>query len=157
MTTTITGFADLNFKFQQQASLPFSTTFSGSPNRDFQRQYQATDLGCLYFNNFTVGTSPTTIDLTALTDSFGNAFSFATVKALLIVNNDATNNLTVGGGTDPLFATLPFPLSGQTPTTGANGSCLALVTPLTVSGTTKNLQLEASAGTISVDVYIVGI
>lgn len=157
MAYTITGLAECIVKFTQQSTQPLNITYSGSPNRDFVRQFASTDITKLYFNTYTVGTSATTIDLTSLTDAYGQSISFGTVKALLVVNNDATNNLTVGGGTNGLFSTLPFTLNGQTVSGSQQGSALSIITPITVDGTHKILSLTASASTISVDVFVAGI
>jgi hypothetical protein len=155
MAETLSGTASSISKFLFQNSQPFSTTFTGQPTRDYERSFSSTDVTKCYFANYTVTTTPTTVDVTSLTDAYGNAISFVTVKHLQIVNNDTTNNLTAGGGTNALFSALPV-LVGQAPSTGSNGSCVNLTTNLTVTGTTKVIQLVASAGSISVDLYLVG-
>lgn len=134
-----------------------SAGFSGSPIQDFERGFSGSECTKLYFATYTVGTSPTSIDLTSLTDAFGNALSFATIRHLAIINNDVTNNLTVGGGSNGLFAALPFTLTGSTASSGNKGSCLQLTANITVDGTHKILTLTSSASTISVNVFILGV
>ena len=159
MANTVTGNATSqltgNISTTEGGSLNVTGTFA--PNKDFAVTYTSSDVTKLYFNNYSVTSGGTTIDLTNLTDAFGNALSFTTVVDLIIVNNDATNNLTAGGGTNPVIPALPT-LAGQAAPTGggSTGSCAHITTPLSVTGTTKNLQLTASAGTISVDVIIIG-
>lgn len=158
MATSQSGSISSNTSAVVQSSQSLSTTFTGNPSKSFTRTYNAADLGVTpFFNTYTITTGGTTLDLTALTDVWGNALSFTTVKHLEIVNNDPTNSLTVGGGTNPLFAALP-PLAGQAASGGGGsvGSCLQFTTPLTVSGSTKNLKLIAGAGSITVDVFILG-
>ncbi len=157
MSTTLSGQISSISKFLHQNTGAFGVTYSGNPLRDYERYFATSEVTKLFFASFTVTTTPTTIDLTSLTDEYGDSFSFATIKHLEIVNNDTAINLTVGGGTNGVFAALP-PLSGQSPAnaTGSNGSCLNLTTNITVDSTHKILQLVAGSGSISVDVFIVG-
>jgi hypothetical protein len=155
MATSINGTISSISKFLVQSPQAFNITYSGNSTRDYERSFSSTDITKLYFATYTVTTTPTTIDVTNLTDVFGNALNFATVKHIQVVNNDTTNNLTVGGGTNALFPALP-PLIGQAAAANSNRSCVNLTTNLTVTGTTKIVQLVASAGSISVDVLIAG-
>ena len=135
---------------------------------NFQRIYNSTDVTKCFRQTYSVTSTPTAVDLTNLTDSVtGAALSFASVVFLKIVNNDKTNNLTVGGveANDIFGAAWPFTLVGQdrssgnggaSGTGGNTGSCIELVTNIAISGTHKILELTASAGTISVDVEIMG-
>jgi hypothetical protein len=113
-TYAINGLAECIFKFTQQSVNDFNVTFSGTPTRDFARSFTSTDVTKMYFKTYTVTSTPTSIDLTSLTDAYGQPLDFTgTIKALFIANNDATNNLTVGGGTNGLFSTLPFTLNSH--------------------------------------------
>jgi hypothetical protein len=151
MSTTLSGTVSSISKFLYQETLAFSLTASVNPTRDYEKSFASTDITNVYFGTFTVTTTPTTIDVTALTDPvYGGAINFATVKHVQIVNNDTTNALTAGGGTNSLFNAFPL-LVGQ-PT----GSCLNLTTNITVSGSQKVITLVASSGSISVDVFLVG-
>lgn len=146
MAITLSGSVSSITKCINQNSAAFGTTYSGNPIRDYEATFTSSQITKISFANYSVSTG-TTIDLTNITDPFGNAISFATVKHLQIVNNDLTNSLTVGGGSNPVFAALPSIIAG---------GCVNLTTNLTVGGSTKNLLLTAGAGTISVDVYIIG-
>jgi hypothetical protein len=155
MAETLSGNVSSISRFLHQNGAGLSITYSGNPVRDYERSFTSSDVTLIFFGNYTVTTTPTDIDLTSLTDAYGNAVNFATVKHLQIVNNDTSHDLTVGGGTNALFAALPV-LVGQTSTTSSDGSCLNLTTNITVDGTHKILELTASAGSISVDVFVVG-
>jgi hypothetical protein len=129
-----------------QNSQPLSTTFSGTISKSFDLQIPTASVSKVYFNRYVSG-SPTTIDLTSLVDAYGNSISFTTVLHLMIVNNDATHNITVGGGTNGLFAALPVLYAG---------GCYNLTTTFTVDGTHKLLLITPAAGTPSVDVVFLG-
>lgn len=154
MAESITGSVSSKSKFLVQATDSSGTTYAGLPVQDFELLFGAS-VTKLYFATYSVTTSPTSIDLTSLIDTFGVAVNFATVLHLRVTNNDTTNSLTVGGGVNGLFTALPFSLRGQSGTPD-NGSDLNLTTPITVDGTHKILTLVASAGTILVDVLIAG-
>jgi hypothetical protein len=153
MPQTLSGTVSSVSRFLQQNSQALNVLFSGNPSRDFERVFTSTDVTKCYFNSYNVTTTPTAVDVTGLTDAYGQAISFGTVKHVQLVNNDAAANLTAGGGTNALFAALPA-LVGQAG--NPNGSCVNLTTNLTADGTHKNIQLVASAGTISVDLFLVG-
>ena len=156
MALTLSGTVSSISKFLYQQTLPFSITASANPTRDYEKSFASTDITKAYFGTYTVTTTPTTIDVTALTDPvYGGAVSFATVKHVQIVNNDTTNSLQAGGGTNALFSTLPV-LVGQTGASNSTGSCVNLTTNLTVDGTHKVITLVASSGSISVDLFLVG-
>lgn len=98
--------------------------------------------------------SPDVLDLTALTDPLGNALNFAVVRTVKITNNGSTGQtITVGGGTNPLFASESEPiqaLGGVHLTDHPDGG-------LAVSGTVKNLQISVAAGTsVSYTITILG-
>lgn len=157
MATSLTATVTSSTLAKYQSTQALSTTFSGKPYNNWARNFATTDISKCYFNTHSVTTSPTSLDLTALTDAYGAALSFATVKHLQIINNSDTNSLTVGGGTNGLFTTLPFTLAGYAAANnGDDGSCLQLTTSITVDGTHKILTLTASAGTIDVDVFVLG-
>lgn len=140
-------------KFQNVTS--FGTTYTGTPSLDFERSFNTTETTKSYSHRYSVTSTPTVVDLTSLTDDYGTALSFSTVRHIHIRHTDTTNSLTVGGGTTPVFAVLPV-LTSYTASVGDNGSCVSITTNITVDSTHKLLSLTASAGTISVDVFIVG-
>lgn len=148
MAQTLTGTINSNTSFLNQNALPLSVTYTGTPGKQYSKTFASSDITKVFFASYTVTTSSTTIDLTSLTDAYGAAISFTTVKHLQILNNDATNSLLVGGGTNAVFSSLPSLVAG---------GCYNLTTNLAVSGSTKNLALTAGALSIGVDVLMVGI
>lgn len=147
MSQTITASVVSSINALYQSSAPFSTTLGGTVARAFNKSYATSAITKLYFQNYASG-SPTSIDLTSLTDAYGVAISFTTVKHLLICNNDGTNAVTVGGGTNGLFSALPSLIGG-----GAYN----LTTNFTVDGTHKIILITPAAGTPSVDVVVMGV
>jgi hypothetical protein len=153
VSATITNATQARF----QSGQAFSTTFFGVPKVEWVRQFTTTDITKCYFASLSVSTTPTSVDLTSLTDAYGTSIAFSSVKHLRVVNTSAVGNLTVGGGTNGLFTTLPFTLNGSTGSNNSdNGSDLSLTTPITVDGTHKILTLTASAGTIVVSLFVLG-
>lgn len=77
-----------------------------------------------------VASTPVATDLTTVVTSDGTV-GFVHVRGLIIYNDDPTNVVTFGGGTNPF---VPM-LGGTTPTvTIYPGSCLALQKPLGTNG-----------------------
>lgn len=154
MSTTLNGSVSSRSAFQYQ-SIQAGVTYQGNPLNDYERQFSSSDVTKVFFNQYSIGTGGTTIDVTNLTDSFGNALSFGTVKHLSIINLDQSNNLTINAsGSNLLVGALPA-LVGQSGTS-QNGSCIQLTTNITTSGSVKNLVLASSAGTITVTLLIAG-
>jgi len=146
MAETISGSVSVSCRFSHSNTYQ-GTPYSGSASKNYSTSLPSTALGHLYFATLNVTTTPMTIDLTTQVDAFGTATAFTSVKNLFIANKDATNNLTVGGGTNALFPAMPV--------LGPN-SCLSLTTTITVDATHKVISLVASAGTISVDILAAG-
>lgn len=148
MSTTLTGTVTSGVAFTFTSNAALGTSAIAPISETFRKTFASTDVTKVFFANYSVTTTPTSVDIsTGLTDVFGTSFGFGVVKQMIIVNNDATNNLTAGGGTTPVFAVLPsIPAGG----------CINLTINNTVDSTHKLLALTASAGTISVDVVIVG-
>lgn len=100
----------------------------------------------VFQNDFIVATgTPLTFDLTSLVDPAGSAINFGHVTHLHIENLSAVagEDLTVGGGTNGLFAADPKPIR-------ANGGNVQHADPnpgILVDGTHKIVQLAAAAGT----------
>lgn len=156
MSTTYLGSVSSSVSWRATSPLDFSATLASSPQSSFARQFSSTEVTKLFYKTYSVTSTPTVIDVTTgLTDAYGAALSFATVKHLYFWNKDATRHLSVGGGTNALINALPT-LIGQTPTNGSTGSCVFLTTSITTSGSVKILNLTASSGTILVDVLIAG-
>lgn len=90
-------------------------------------------------------TGADSIDVTALTDLFGNSISFATVTALEIQNTDATHSIVVSGN-----------LLGTDTVTVGPGRVLFVDTDRTVDGTHKTLTVTPAAGTVIYNVIMLG-
>jgi hypothetical protein len=146
MSETASGTVTSTSGFLDSSSVA-GTTYTGKPGLKYSKTFASTDISSVFCHTYTVTTTPTVIDVTALTNAFGASVGFATVKHVQVVNNAAAIGLTVGGGTDPLFSALP---------TIVAGGCVNLTTNITVSGSVKTLTLTAASGSISVDVLIVG-
>lgn len=158
MSSTVTATITSGTQAKFQEATTFGATFTGTPSLQWVRRFNTTELTKCYFNTYTVTSTPTSVDLTALTDAYGAALSFATIRHLRITNNDPAISLTVGGGTNGLFTALPFSLVGYNSATNTDdGSDLNLTTNITVDGTHKILTLVAASGSISVDVFILGV
>lgn len=155
MSTTVTASITSTAAATIQSSQPLSTTFTGTPRVNFTRVFSTSEVDKAFFQTYTVTTTPTSIDLTALTDAYGDSIAFTIVRQLIIRNKDTTNTLTAGGGTNGLVSVLPD-LVGYTASSGSDGACINLTTTVTVDATHKLLRLVASAATISVDVMILG-
>jgi|GEM_PF-1259476 len=111
-----------------------------------------------YSGTVSVTTSGLTLDLTSLEDSLGEAVVFTLVRAIKITNRSTASgeDLSVGGGaSNDWIALLPFTLNSS-----ATGDATVLIDfgadGLIVSGTNKNLLLDVAAGTVAIDVTIVG-
>lgn len=150
MAETVAGSVSSNTSFLDTTTVA-GTNYTGKPGLSYSKNFASTDISAVFHGTYTVTTTPTVIDVTALTSAYGAAISFATVKHLQIVNNHASIGLTAGGGTAALFSALP---------TIAGGGCVNLTTPLAVTpsgmGAAKNITLTAASGSITVDVLIVG-
>lgn len=114
-----------------------------------------------YSQSGTIGTSATiTIDLSALTDAFGNAITLDSIKAFKITNKgtDATNILRVGGNVANAFE--GWISTGGTidinPATANNKGQFGVSAPGTgyTVGTDINLDLENTSGVATMDYEI---
>ncbi len=156
MATTLTAIVNSQVQAKFTSTGGLSATFTGNPAVNYQKAFNSTEITKIYIATATVTTTPTSIDLTAVTDAFGNSISFSSVKQLIIHNKDTAIALTVGGGTNGLFSTLPFTLVGYDASQGSDGTCLNLTTTISIDGTHKILTLTAASGSISVDIIVLG-
>lgn len=106
----------------------------------------AGDVNIEYYRPIAVSVgTPLVLDLTNLTDPLGNSISMSVVTAILLSNESTTTgqDLTLGGGTHPLFAAMPVPAQ-------AGGGAVGVLAPASgfavVSGTSNTLQVTAAAG-----------
>src|SRR5258708_1791896 len=125
----------------------------------------ADECDTLHMKTYTfTASTPIPIDLTSLTDIFGNAISFARVRLIAFRNLATTDGwvLTVGAavstpwtgflnatGTTPIFPSSTIN-SGFTVFAAPN------TTGMPVTGSSKILQMNPGANTFSCDVYIAG-
>jgi len=145
MSEVITSTISATSKFLHQNSEPFNTTYSGNPTLAYSNNLPSATK--LYYTTINVTSSSSTIDVTSLTDAYGFPVTFTQVQHLHVVNNDATNSVTVGGGTNALLAALPAIVEG--------GQAM-LTTNLAVSSSSKIITLVASASTVSTSIVIAG-
>lgn len=152
----------------ETATLPGTVT-NLTVNQNFNANFQASgvaadQINLNYVATLSLAATPTTLDLTALTDRYGNAVNFARVRSLTIKNKSQTDSQTVTvspGGTNGWTALLG---TGSTlivqPSSSLNDAGVILTAPNTtgwvVSGTTKTLKLDPGANTIAVDIEING-
>ncbi|HEX8323477.1 MAG TPA: hypothetical protein VF595_06135 [Tepidisphaeraceae bacterium] len=124
----------------------FSTPLSDNVGGVFEVGSGADQVSRDYYIPLTIMSGvPTVIDLTALVNEENAAFGFTTIEALKITNlsKQPGEDVTVGGGTNPVIA-------AQQPLKAVardGGTTLYLITPITVDGTHKLLQITAAAGT----------
>ena len=123
------------------ASASLSPKFTVSVN------LSTTDISKMYQNSYSAQSSPVTLDLTSLTDDYGQSISFGSLKGAWIYNTDNTATLVVGGGTNPALGTDQYTI---TP-----GKLLPITSVFTVDGTHKNLVLTPSAS-MSFQLILVG-
>lgn len=114
--------------------------YNGAPQISTSGTLSATDISNVYDTASTVGGGgTTTIDVTALTNTYGESFAFTNVKSFHISNTDTTNSIVIGGGSNPLFISDQY--------TVAPGKDLVFNTVWPVSSGKKNIRLTATAGT----------
>lgn len=94
------------------------------------------------------GAGPDTYDVNSgLTNAYGVALVYTTVKGIWIKNTHATATLVIGGGSNPLLGTDQYTLKA--------GNALAITSPFTVDGTHKVLKITQSA-TATYELVILG-
>lgn len=121
-------------------------TYTGSLSKSASKSFSTSDITKLFSDSRTAATSETLDVTSGLTDGFGAALAFSTVKAVLIQNKSSTATLTVGGSSNPLFNQLPVIQAG---------GFVAFSCSITTSGSVKNVLLTASAS-LDYDIVIVG-
>lgn len=109
-----------------------------------------------------VNTSGTTIDLTALTASFGldqASRNFSSIKGIIIENVDTTNSITIQPGAANGWTGINGATSGN-PLTRTPGGWWASFDPSTmgtIDGTHKTVLIAAVAATANVKITFVGV
>jgi len=135
MSNIASGKIEISASFTY-SSVVAGTAFSGFPKLSQSQSLDSTTPVNKVFNQSATISSPTTLDVTALTDAYGAALSFGTVKQFVIQNTGA-GNLVVGGGSNPLFGTDQY--------TVKSGATLPITSSFTESGSAKNILLTPSA------------
>jgi hypothetical protein len=167
----VTGSLKLTTSFQQAASgLPGNQTASlsvqQSPACNFSTSGTAADQCDLKHTktySFVASTAQT-IDLTALTDVFGNAVSFVKVRSITFIFQGTTDGASLTLGNAASNAWTGFLNAAGTltiyPSSASNSGIFALTAPNTggmpVSGTSKSLKMAPSAHNFNVDIEIAG-
>lgn len=117
-----------------------------APTLNLSKTYSGSSITKLYQNSYsTSGT--TTLDVTSLTDDYGQSISIGTLKGLFIKNTHATATLTVGGGTNPALGTDQYTISPDT--------LLPILSSWTISGSAKNIRILTS-GTVTFQLILFG-
>jgi hypothetical protein len=113
-------------------------TFSGGPSLTESLSLPTTTLNYVYNAVQAATASPVTYNVQSLTDVYGNAVNMATVYTIAI-QNTGTHTIVVGTGTNALMGTDQVTLQA--------GHTVIITSPITVSGSVKNLLLTPSAST----------
>jgi len=135
-------------------------TATGSLNHSIAVNYSvgssAGQVDTVYTKGRTVASSssPDSVVLSSLTDPAGNAIAFVHVVDLILENTDATNTLTVGGGTHAVAwlptAGVPVPPGGALILHAPSGQ------PIT-AGSADTLQVVSSGGTnVAYNLTVIG-
>lgn len=96
--------------------------------------------------------TPLDIDLTSFADDSGATFVFAHLLALLLENTTVSGgNLTIGGGSNPVWASADPKLIGPNDWVAAK-----LAVEVLIDGTHKIFRVSASAGTLTGKLRIIG-
>lgn len=149
MSLTTTASVSATIAALQTNALNLCTTYLGNPSTTYTNAF-ASGVSKVYFAtlNTTMG-YPSSLDLSngSLSDAFGTALTFTSLKAIYIYNKDSTNTITVFGGSTPVIAnTLDI-------TAGGN---ILLTSTFAVSGSTKLMQLDPGSHNITVDIFLLG-
>lgn len=150
MSTTISSVTStITIQALQTNAGGFSTSFTGNLNRSYSNSFTGVTFANLYFATRSAAAAVDALNLHGgLTDYFNQTLTFATLRYVLISNNDSTNSLTIFGGTTPVIPnsiTLPA------------GDTIALECNYTVTNPTAiNINVDPGANTVSYDVVLLG-
>jgi hypothetical protein len=139
-----------------------------APSDTFSAGTAANMADLIYATTLTLSATPTTLDLTSLTDPLGVAVAFARIRGLYIRNNATTDgwNLTIGlaasnawaGASQFLAASSSIILgpSSSFPNAGRLEVWAPNTTGYVVDGTHKSLKLDPGANTFTIDIQLIG-
>jgi hypothetical protein len=132
-----TASIDLSALVQDTATVGLGA-YTGNPGITKSVKLSASDVTKVYTVARSVS-SPDTFDVTTgLTNAYGAALVYTSVKAVVVLNTHTTATITVGGGSNPLF--------GSDQYTVKPGQVLYVsAVPATVDGTHKVLTVTPSA------------
>ena len=170
---TITGSINLSSSLSQTppTSIPGGSKLTTANNAKFVPAStgapgDADVIDLKYSRTLTLTATPTVLDLSDLTDVFGEAVAFARVRAILILNRDINDghNLTVGSTSTVSNSWTALISNPGTLTIGAstavNSGVFFAASPSTtgwaVTSTNKLLNLDPGANTLVVTVEITG-
>jgi hypothetical protein len=151
MSTSANATIEISSQIQYSSSSPLGSvgSYSGTFRVSETATYSSATVSKYWANSYT-GSSTQTIDVTSITDAFGNALSFATVQVIVIQITSSSGNVVVGGGSNPLLGSDQWTVIGT-----ANGTTWAVPQPYTVSGTVKVLKFIPSTS-LTFNIQIVG-
>ncbi len=138
-------------------SLRESINLTDFPVKSLTAGTSSGQVDLIWSRTVTLTATSATYDLSNLVDAFGATVNFAHVKQLLIKNGSATDILSVGNAASNPWS--GFLSSGATTETVGPGGVLMKVDPVAgrlVSGTSKNLKVDAGSATITFSIVIVG-
>lgn len=141
------------------APAPLASTIGHSINqsRAFSAGTPAAgEMNLIYSAAFSVATgTPLVLDLSSLLDPVRGSVVFLHINDIFITNDDtvAGHDLTIGGGTAPLFAASPnlCYAPGGYWAVGSGSAGIAVN-----ASTAHNLQIAAAAGTVTGKITIIG-
>ena len=122
--------------------------YNGSPGIDSSLTFSTSDLSKVFADSRSISAADPLDVTSGLTDQYGTALVYATVKTVVIKNTHATATLTIGGGSDPLYGTDQYTLKA--------GQTLPITSSATVDGTHKVLTITPSVASTTYDILILG-
>jgi hypothetical protein len=169
----VTGSININTTFNQPITgIPGSSVPSISNQQSIKVQFSntsgsgANQVNLKHSKTYVLAAAPLDLDLTSLTDVVGNAVTFAKIRSISVVNKSTTDGqvVVVGYATTTSNAWTGLLSNPGTitiePSTTSNAGAWIQTAPNTtgwaVSSSSKLIQLDPGANTITVDVEIVG-
>lgn len=123
-------------------------TYRGGPSLSLETSYSSSQVTKCYQLETTQSTTQSyLLDDGSLTDVYGTSLVFSSIQLLAINNKDATQTLTVGGGTHPVLGSDQYTVKA--------GQLLIITSPFTVDATHDLLRIVPS-GSMTFDLLVVG-
>jgi hypothetical protein len=143
-TASATIFTKVAATYTKTNGIEFDTGISGF---DSTLTLSTSNITKVWTNSYTAQSGAVTLDLAALTDTYGQSITFTSLKGLHVYNNHASATLVVGGGANPALGTDQYTVTA--------GKILPVSSVFTIDGTHKNLVLTPSAS-MSFQVILLG-